>query len=569
MSAHNARELVSRLAQVPQSVRRAELDEWMEGSRSRGVMDSTAENTTATLGEFGTDRPFWSLLSTTRNVLLSPRRFFDELPPDGPLGTPVLYFLICYALNTAINLVVGLATVAVPMGLAMAAGSQDARPATVVIVVLALVLVALVLLPLLSVVLFFVSVLIQHLIIRLLAGRNQRGLPATLRVSCYSVGAPVAVSWVPLVNLVVAFYCFYLFTTGLRRVHRISTVKALAAILIAAALFLVPVVVGGVYAYNLVQAAREAPVSYYFPEPEAAEKLPPGVVGAASLMDGREDQARVRELRDGSYSDEPPSETYHTEVSIGSADAKGYPRGVRGFAREAGGGVVKIAPDDPKESTPDTENILYYTSEEKVSSPPDFYKTPVVQQALHQEFMLRGGGPYTIELEQVGKEPRTITVSLFSDPETQKGTAYFHVPYRVSEPEDRFKIEVSPGTPLDDLRLQIDRGGDGTYEQSWMPEASILGEAAQDRASPVTEATLKEDPKRERPLLVLDATDRGSPDAGVPPSGIGITYYWVNDSGVRIYTGPVPVEAGDEVTYWSIDRAANLEWRRTVDVGAR
>ena len=66
-------------------------------------------------------------------------------------------------------------------------------------------------------------------------------------------------------------------------------------------------------------------------------------------------------------------------------------------------------------------------------------------------------------LDQVGKEPRTVTVSFFSDPETQKGTAYFHVPYRVSEPGEKFKIEVSPGMPLDELRLQIDRNGDGTY----------------------------------------------------------------------------------------------------------
>ncbi len=89
---------------------------------------------------------------------------------------------------------------------------------------------------------------------------------------------------------------------------------------------------------------------------------------------------------------------------------------------------------------------------------------------------------------------------------------------------DRFKIEVSPGTPLDDLRLQIDRNGDGIYEQSWMSDASVLGEAAADRTSPVTQATLEDDPQREGPLLALNARDRGSPDEGIPPSGVGITY---------------------------------------------
>jgi hypothetical protein len=49
----------------------------------------------ASAGEFEINEPFSSLLSTTRDVLFSPQRFFDELPPDGPLGAPVLYFLIC------------------------------------------------------------------------------------------------------------------------------------------------------------------------------------------------------------------------------------------------------------------------------------------------------------------------------------------------------------------------------------------------------------------------------------------------------------------------------------------
>src|SRR5918998_534513 len=58
--------------------------------------------------------------------------------------------------------------------------------------------------------------------------------------------------------------------------------------------------------------------------------------------------------------------------------------------------------------------------------------------------MLRGGGRYTIVLDQVGKEPRTVTVSFFSDPETQKGTAYFHVPYRVSEPGEKLRSRSHP-----------------------------------------------------------------------------------------------------------------------------
>jgi hypothetical protein len=268
-------------------------------------MQSTPKTTN--FEEFRIDRPFSSLLSTTRDVLLSPRRFFDGMPADGPLGAPVLYFLICFAITTAINLIASLAVFAMPVVLALSADSSEARP--VIFVALAFALVFLVVVPILSAVVFFVSIPLQHVFVRLVAGRNQRGLPATLRVSCYSVGAPLAVAWIPLVGVLAVFYCLYLYTAGLKRVHGISTGRTLAAILILAALSLILAAGGIVYGYNLVRAATETPVSYYFPESEASEDLPPGVVGAAALMDGNEDQARVRRLREASYSDEPPPES--------------------------------------------------------------------------------------------------------------------------------------------------------------------------------------------------------------------------------------------------------------------
>jgi hypothetical protein len=51
------------------------------------------------------------------------------------------------------------------------------------------------------------------------------------------------VSWIPLVNLLIGLYFYYLATTGLRRVHETSTIRALAATLVIPALWLVLVVV--------------------------------------------------------------------------------------------------------------------------------------------------------------------------------------------------------------------------------------------------------------------------------------------------------------------------------------
>ena len=214
----------------------------------REGIESTARETDAAASEFEIDEPFTSLLSTTRAVLFSPQRFFDALPPDGPLGAPVLYFLICSAITTVISVVASLTFLAVPVGIAVATGSLDVG--LLIRVLTIFVFASLVVLPGLFVAGFFASVLVLHAFVRLIAGRDQRGLPATLRVSCYAVGAPVAVAWIPLAGILAVFYCFYLHTIGLKRVHRISTARSLGSTLILATLLLVLAAVVTVYDYN-------------------------------------------------------------------------------------------------------------------------------------------------------------------------------------------------------------------------------------------------------------------------------------------------------------------------------
>jgi len=217
----------------------------------REEIESTAQGTNASAGEFGTNEPFSSLLSTTRDVLFSPRRFFDELPPDGPLGAPVLYFLICSSITAVINVAASLVFFAVPVEIAVATGSLN--EGLLIRVLTIFVFASLVVLPALFVAGFFASVLILHAFIRLIAGRDQKGLPATLRVSCYAVGAPVAVAWIPLAGILALFYCFYLHTTGLKRVHRISTARSLDPILILTTLLLVLAAVVAAYDYSMIR----------------------------------------------------------------------------------------------------------------------------------------------------------------------------------------------------------------------------------------------------------------------------------------------------------------------------
>jgi hypothetical protein len=121
-------------------------------------------------------------------------------------------------------------------------------------------------------VLFFASVPLQHACVFLIAGRNQRGLRATLRLSCYAVGAPIALGWIPVVGFLAAFYCLYLYTTALRRVHRISTRKTLGAILIPLLLSLALAAFG---IFLACRAAQDADLTSRPEGLEASGDLPP------------------------------------------------------------------------------------------------------------------------------------------------------------------------------------------------------------------------------------------------------------------------------------------------------
>jgi hypothetical protein len=204
--------------------------------------------------EFTLERPFASLFETTRDVLLSPRRFFDELPPDGPLWPPVLYFLICYLATTLISLVATASLFAVPAVFVAAANPTEPRAATSGLLVFFIVFVLLSLAFFVVVaVLFFASVPLQHAFVFLIAGRDQRGLKATLRLSCYAVGAPAALGWIPIAGILAALYCLYLYTTALKRVHGISTRRTLGAILIPLVISLILAALGIFLVYRAAQ----------------------------------------------------------------------------------------------------------------------------------------------------------------------------------------------------------------------------------------------------------------------------------------------------------------------------
>jgi hypothetical protein len=515
---------------------------------SKGRTERPGE-TIPSFTEFTTRKPLASLLTVTRYVLFLPRRFFGWLPPDGELRPPVLYFLICWLVGSVLEV--------------LSSAPFLEEPASLVLLIFLLAL-----LP----VLFFVFLPMQHTLLFFLAEDEQHGMGTTLRISCYAAGAIALIAWIPLIDLLVIPHLAYVLVYGLKKGHGVPVARALLPGLLLAGLFCVPVASGIIFEYRTVQeVTQEPPLSYaYFPPPERSADLPPGVTGVVALLDSSENQEKVAKLRDASYADKAPSYAGGAMVGILTADQEGQPKGVSGYAHGSPGGsaseeTLRVDAEHPGKDLQGTYHISYQAEEYRVTTPGDSHTKPSHLLEFHQLFNF-GPGSYTLNLRQVGKEPKLIHVTTYAGPVSATGQATFHVPYRVARPGNRLRLKIRPGLPLDELRLEIDRDGDGTYEESWMPEVTVVGKRVHDWEPPVTTANVEKVPSMNDQLMLSLETEDHSDSEKVPPSGVGITYYWINDSGPRIYLKPVPVEQGDHISYWSIDRNGNLEWRRLGDV---
>lgn len=122
------------------------------------------------------------------------------------------------------------------------------------------------------------------------------------------------------------------------------------------------------------------------------------------------------------------------------------------------------------------------------------------------------------------KDPRIIRVQTYDTPDTPDGKAFFYVPYRTAEPGTRLRLRGVTGEPLDEMRLRMDRDADGSCEESWMPEATVVGAAVEVSTPPEAEMHLEELANGSSPLLYLHATDDPAPDDDSPSSGVGVIY---------------------------------------------
>ena len=100
----------------------------------------------------------------------------------------------------------------------------------------------LVLAPIAGAVGVFLTALLTHLLVVLVAGSGHSGFGATFRVVAYS-SVTSLVGWVPFVGWIASLYRLYLATVGIREMHATTTGRALLVVLLPAILVLVLVVV--------------------------------------------------------------------------------------------------------------------------------------------------------------------------------------------------------------------------------------------------------------------------------------------------------------------------------------
>jgi len=195
----------------------------------------TSRSTTSR-GDYDLSDPVNSFVEVVRRVALQPTTFFAGLPRQGSLLGPLVFALICVEISAVL---VGLLTfIDVPGGVTWLLGARGDQGFLAFVG-------GLVLAPIAGTVGVFLTALVTHLMVVLLVGSGHSGFGATFRVVSYS-SVTSLLGWIPFIGWIFSLYRLYLATVGIRKMHGMTTGRALVVVLLPAVLilFLVLVLVG-------------------------------------------------------------------------------------------------------------------------------------------------------------------------------------------------------------------------------------------------------------------------------------------------------------------------------------
>ena len=172
-----------------------------------------------------------AFIETTQQVLTAPAAFFRSMPVTGGIGAPLLYAVIAgYIGHVASALYSFILQSTLGSSWQFGRGSDLERYLPMLSSGMGLIF-QILFGPLLLAIVLFIAAGIVHVCLMLLGGATN-GFEATFRVVAYAEGTSV-VRIVPVCgDLIYIFYCLVVSIIGLSEAHRISGLKATAAVLL-------------------------------------------------------------------------------------------------------------------------------------------------------------------------------------------------------------------------------------------------------------------------------------------------------------------------------------------------
>jgi hypothetical protein len=181
--------------------------------------------------EFDTSSPLLSLFTTAARVVARPSRFFARLDPEGGYLTALAFGLLCTYVMVLLDNTIGELLLA----------RIESRPVATASMLGDIVRAA-AYWTIFQVVLSPLGIAFYHLFVRVFIGDGNQGYRATYRVLFYADSPLLWIGWIPVVGLIGgSVWATYLAIVGMREVHRTSTAKAAAAMLVPSAAVYLPI----------------------------------------------------------------------------------------------------------------------------------------------------------------------------------------------------------------------------------------------------------------------------------------------------------------------------------------
>jgi hypothetical protein len=168
--------------------------------------------------------------NTWLKVIKTPADFFMQMPTSGVYADPVKFAVVCY-------LIAGIFMAIIPLAAYFLFAGIGITEITLIIGFSSILFI-----PVIGVIGLFIGALILHIFFKILGGKGT--YDDTFRILAYA-SATAVFSWIPFVGILAGLYMIYVVVIGGTKVHKISTLKSVVAVVM-------PVVIGIVIIVGLI-----------------------------------------------------------------------------------------------------------------------------------------------------------------------------------------------------------------------------------------------------------------------------------------------------------------------------